>query len=382
LKIVLIGPVFPYRGGIAHYTTSLALALAQRHELSVISFSRQYPRWLYPGRSDKDPSKETLQVEAEYLLDPFNPISWWRTGQKIRSLKPDILILQWWVTLWAPAFTAVSMIARWTRIPVMFLIHNVLPHEERQWDRQLARLTLRTGRFFLVHTQREKQRLLSLIPRAKVAVNAHPVYDMFTKGRLPRDAARDRLGFTEDTQLILFFGIVRRYKGLKFLVDAIAELHKRGSNIYLLIAGEFWEDKTEYLQYIERLNLSAHVRIDDRYIPNEEVGIYLSAVNALVAPYVGGTQSGSITLALAFGLPLIITDQIAASIKPTQRGIVHVVPSGDVKSLADAIEEVITNPPLSKDLSSTPKNDWSQLVDVIEELIDEFISSAKTNAKG
>ncbi len=369
MKVALIGPVFPYRGGIAHYTTSLAIAFAKYHEITVISFSRQYPRWLYPGRSDKDPSKEPLRVEAEYLLDPFNLLSWWRTGRRVQSLKPDILILQWWVTFWAPAFIVVALLARVAHIPVMILIHNVLPHEERWWDQILAKITLRKGNSFIVHTQREKQRLLSLVPSAVVAVLPHPIYDMFGDTQIPREIARLKLEQPLDSLVLLFFGLVRPYKGLRYLIDSLAILKERGKTIHLLVAGEFWEDKDSYLQYIDRHHLSPQIKFVDRYIPNEEVGLYFSAADALVAPYVAGTQSGPATLAIDFGLPLIVTDVIADGIPRINKDRLLVVPARNPKALADAIEKLETYPEPQPKVLQEAENHWAQLVKVIEETL-------------
>ncbi|TLM99460.1 hypothetical protein FDZ73_21815 [bacterium] len=143
MKIVLVGPVYPYRGGIAHYTTMLAKTLQDAgHDVKVISFKRQYPKWLYPGQSDRDPSGEPLTVPASYPLDPLYPWTWTRTVSSICRDKPDMVLFQWWTTFWAPAFAVVAAMLKRRRIRVGFLIHNVIPHEARPWDKILAKMAL------------------------------------------------------------------------------------------------------------------------------------------------------------------------------------------------------------------------------------------------
>jgi glycosyltransferase involved in cell wall biosynthesis len=338
MRLVLVGPVYPYRGGIAHYTTRLARALAERHHVQVISYRRQYPAWLYPGRTDKDPSQNPLRVEAEYLLDPLNPATWRATAQRISGLAPDLLVLQWWNTFWAPATAWLAGACRKAGIRVLFLVHNVLPHEPRPWDRMLAAWALRHGDRFIVHTEAERERLLSLAPGACLQVCPMPMFDLFDVPQISQAEARQRLGLPPDKRILLFFGIIRPYKGLKYLLEALALLRDQGQDVYLVVAGEFWEDKAAYLEQIERAGLSAIVRLEDRYIPNEEVGVFFAAADVLVAPYVGGTQSAAVKAALAAGLPVVATERIAENIGDLAQQLVSVAAPGDGRSLARAVK--------------------------------------------
>ncbi|MDP1547596.1 MAG: glycosyltransferase [Anaerolineales bacterium] len=340
MKFVLVGPVYPYRGGIAHYTTMLAQTLAKRgSQFHVVSFRRQYPRWLYPGKSDRDPSQKPLRVNAEYLLDPLYLWTWWQTARRIAEWKPDVAIFQWWTTFWAPAFAVLAFLLRRQGVKVMFVIHNVMPHEPRIWDRWLARLALGQGHSFLVQTGREKERLLSILPQAQTTMSPLPIYDMFAGQRIPIAKAKQRLGLPADEPVALFFGIIRPYKGLRFAIQAIAELHARDKVVNLLVAGEFWEDVTVYMQLIEQLGLSAQVKIDNRYIPDEEVGLYFSAADVFVASYIGGTQSAAVKMALGFGLPVVISKSLSSAdlADETAHRLYWVDPT-DVVALADAIE--------------------------------------------
>lgn len=311
MKLVLAGPVYPYRGGIAHYTTMLCQALREQgHDVLLVSFKRQYPKWLFPGRSDKDPSKKPLEVEGtQYWIDSLNPITWLVAFWRIRQYRPDALILPWWTTFWAPAWFVLGVLNRlFMRRPLIYICHNVLPHEVQWWDPWVVRLVLRWGTRFIVQSTEEKKRLADLIPGAQIAVVPHPVYDMFANERIPKEEARRRLGLPFEVPVLLFFGIVREYKGLQDVLTALPEIRARLERVILLVAGEFWEDKERYLAMIERLGVSDSVIIEDRYIPNEEVALYFSAADVLVAPYRRMTGSGAVQMAQGFGLPAIRTD--------------------------------------------------------------------------
>jgi glycosyltransferase involved in cell wall biosynthesis len=373
MKFVLVGPVYPYRGGIAHYTTMLAQTLAKRcSQFLVVSFRRQYPRWLYPGKSDLDPSQETLPVNAGYYLDPLYPWTWWQTARKIAEWNPNLVIIQWWTTFWAPAFGSLAFLLRRRGVKVLFVIHNVMPHEPRPWDRWLVRLALRQGQHFLVMTDREQERLLSLLPQAKTTMAPLPVYDMFAGQRIPTAEAKQRLGLPAGESVALFFGLVRPYKGLRFAIEALTELRARGKMVRLLVAGEFWEDVMTYTRLIEQLGLSTQVKIDNRYIPNEQVGLYFSAADVFVAPYVGGTQSAVVKVALGFDLPVVISRAIASEeLENDATHRMYWVAPKDVHALADAIELSLRENEFAPGpvIRSSGDDEWGKLVDTIETMI-------------
>ncbi len=364
MKIALVGPVYPYRGGIAHHTTLLAQALAQTHQVQTISFRRQYPRWLYPGRSDRDPSVQPLRVTAEYLLDPFDVRSWWRTAERIEQFAPDIVVMQWWTTFWAPAFAMLARRLRQNGRRVLYLIHNVLPHEPRRVDRSLARWALRSGSVFITQAERERARLQTMVPHADVAVCAMPVFDSFNAGHIDRNCAREQLHLPPDIPIVLFFGIVRAYKGLRDLLDAVAQL-KHNAPVQLVIAGEFWDDKARYLQQIAQLGIGDCVRIESYYIPNEQVSLFFSAADVFAAPYVAGTQSGALKLALGFGLPIVLTTTAFDSAGlPCDTPSIYIVPPRDPRALADALGCAARLPCERRALPDNVQ--WSSLVRAIE----------------
>jgi glycosyltransferase involved in cell wall biosynthesis len=369
MRIVLIGPVYPYRGGIAHHTALLERSLhAANHEVLVISFKRQYPRWLYPGSTDRDPSSTPLHTPAEYLLDPLYPWTWRLTRRRIAAFSPDLVVIQWWTTFWSFAFASLRGFCQRQRIPVAYILHNVLPHEQRPWDAWLAQRALRGADTVIAQNPNEADRLLELLPAAHVRTCEMPLYSSFTGDPLTRQAARHRLGIPADSPMLLFFGIVRPYKGLHVLLDALGILNRQVQAPLLIAAGEFWEDARSYRSTIHELGLDRLVRIEDRYIPNEEVDVFFSAADVLIAPYLAGTQSAAVALALGRRLPVILTERIAAGVSPAFTGLTRVVPAGDATALSQAIQAILEDLPRLQPLPLDPQADWMRMVHLLETL--------------
>ena len=367
MKFTLIGPVYPYRGGIAHYTTQLAISCRENgHDCKVISFKRQYPSWLYPGGSDLDPSTYAVRIDADYLLDPIYPWTWIQTTKEIKEQDSDLVILQWWTTYWSLPFAVLTRQLKNSGLPVVYLVHNVLPHEEKPFDRWLTRWTLSPANGYILQTEHEQQRLLKLLPNAICEISPHPVYSMLTSLKIEKSQARQELGLPMDNPVFLFFGIVRPYKGLKYLIEAMAIIKAHGVTPYLLVAGDFWQDRKQYEQQIESLGLLENIRLDDRYIPDEEAALMFSAADLLVAPYVAGTQSGVAGIGLGFGLPLIVTDLVAAGLSETERDMVWVVPSANANALADAMRMFLEEQPTEQTKSLQVEDNWWKLVGTLE----------------
>jgi glycosyltransferase involved in cell wall biosynthesis len=366
-RITLVGPVWPYRGGIALHTTLAAQALRQRgYATQVISFRRQYPLWLYPGATDRDQSQEAIKTEAEYLLDPLSPLTWVRTAQHIADGQPDLTAIQWWTTFWSPPYAVLSRMLRRRNCRLIYIIHNVLPHERRPWDRWLARLALAPAQAHIVHTEDEKRRLLDLLPGSQVEVTPMPVWSIFPEEEPTQSEARRSLNLPADGPMLLFFGFVRPYKGLGVLLQALGMLRQQGVCPYLAIAGEFWHDKQTYLEQIEELGLGQQVRIEDRYIPNEELKDWFAAADAAVAPYIEGTtQSAVASLLLGFGLPLILSEQVAGGVSPANLRHSIIVPSGDAAALAQGIRRFIDGMRSGQARQKSRVDDWGAVVEIL-----------------
>jgi len=310
MRVALIGPTYPLRGGIAHYTTMLSQTLSTSgHEVSVVSFKRLYPDWLYPGDSDRDPSRVPLVADnVKYWIDSLNPVTWVLTCLRLGRYRPDMIVLPWWTSFVFPAWFVIASLSRlFLRVPLVFICHNVLPHETRWWDRWAARTVLRKGTDFIVQSDSEQAKLRHLVPSGNSVVVPLPVFDMFSHRPLSREAARRAISVPDGIPVLLFFGIIREYKGLMDLLVAMPEIRRRLGQVLLVIAGEFWEPRELYDHRIEELGIADCVRIDDRYIPNEEVPNYFRAADLVVAPHRQATGSGVVQMAIGFGVPLVTT---------------------------------------------------------------------------
>jgi glycosyltransferase involved in cell wall biosynthesis len=311
MKIDLIGPSYPFRGGISHYTTLLFQHLKERHDTRFYCFKRQYPRFLFPGESDRDSSLEPLRdTAARPLLDSLNPFSWLRTARAVVKDKPELTIFPWWVVFWAPQFlTIILFLKLFSKTRILFICHNIQEHEGHPLKYMLSKWVLRRGDYFIVHSEEEKERLVRALgqqcKKGRIRVCFHPTYAVFNQGEISRDEAREALGIAEEN-VLLFFGFVRDYKGLKYLLEAMPEILER-LPVRLVIAGEFWEGGDVYRNLIGELDLGDNVTIVDRYIPNEEVPRYFRASDLVVLPYVSVTGSGLVQLAFGFDTPVVVS---------------------------------------------------------------------------
>ena len=306
MKICLIGPTYPFRGGISHYTTLLYRYLLKRHEVQFFAFKRQYPRWLFPGKTDIDPSQTHIQEEGtQKILDSMDPVSWGRVALKIIKSNPDLLIIPWWVSFWTPQFWTISFLVKLIRkTKIVFLCHNVVEHESNWINKFLTWGVLKNGDLFIVHSAVDKKNLLDMFPNAKVRRSFHPIYDVFNQGEFDGAKVKERFGIKGN--VILFFGFVREYKGLKYLLQALPEVLSK-VNVTLLVVGEFWKDKDEYISLINQLGIEEHIVLVDEYVPNEEIGEYFSAADLVVQPYISATGSGVIQTAFGFNKPVVAT---------------------------------------------------------------------------
>ncbi len=305
MNVCLVGPVHPYRGGISHFTAMLARELGRTHTVRVVNFSRLYPGFLFPGRTQFDESGSPFGADSLRLIDSINPVSWRRAADAVIDFAPDVVVFQWWQPFFAPAFRSMcARIRRRSDARIVFLCHNVLPHESSPVDRVLTRWGLGRAHAFVVQSREDGATLAALRPGAVVEFNPMPVFDLFAAAAPDREEARRRLGV--EGRVVLFFGLVRAYKGLPTLLDAFA---RAGDDLdaTLLVVGEFYEPRARYDDMIASLGIGARVRVVDRYVPNEDVGAYFRASDVVVLPYVTATQSAIVQTAFSFGTPVIVT---------------------------------------------------------------------------
>jgi glycosyltransferase involved in cell wall biosynthesis len=324
----VLGPVPPFRGGIAQHTAMLAKALSDQADVLVVSFTRQYPGWLFPGTSDRDPATPRLTHPApEYIVDSLNPLTWRRAVQAIAGFAPDFVLIPWWTVFWAGCFSYIAGALRRRGIPVRFLCHNVADHEAAGWKTRAARHVLSKGESFIVHSAAERTVLQSLIPGARTAVHPHPVYTQFPDPAhaLPRRARIE----------LLFFGLIRPYKGLPVLIDAMARL--KDQDLFLTVAGEFWTAKEDTLGHIERSGTVDRIEVIDRYVSDGEAADLFARADFAVLPYLSATGSGVVPLAYRYDTPVIasrvggLPDVVAEG----KTGIL--VEPGSPENLADAL---------------------------------------------
>lgn len=371
----VIGPTWPFRGGIAHYTTLLVKHLRERHTVRFITYIKQYPKWLYPGNTAMDPSPDSsvLRIECDRLLTPWNPLTWWRTYRLIKRDQPDVLLLQWWTPFFSPMlFFLTRMLKYETRIRVIFLCHHLIAPDGGIFDWFLARRILWRGNGFIVMSEEDFALLRRALPRARIKGTTHPPYDIFSRAPIPCEQARAKLGLPLDAPVVLFFGFVRRYKGLRHLIEAMRVVRNQLPDAKLLVVGEFWEDERPYHDLIRQLGLQDTVHIYNQYIPNDQITVYFSAADVVTLPYLEATQSGVAQLAIGFERPIIATNVggMADVVHHGETGFV--VPPGDSQALAAALIEFFSRN-LAEPFSQRIRKDkesasWLPMIQLIEEL--------------
>ncbi|MCR4892041.1 MAG: glycosyltransferase [Lachnospiraceae bacterium] len=304
-RIAVIGPVYPYKGGISHYTGLLVAALRKRFQVKTISYSMQYPKFLF-HKEQRDYENDSFRVDdAKFLINTANPINILRIGGAVNRWKPDLVIIEWWHPYFAPCYRLLSM-----RIhaKILFICHNVFPHERFPLDRFLTRLTLKKGSFYLLHSEKEASELKTIRKSPRYWINMHPTYDMFRtlgEGDSPEPAGASEEGRSD--RKLLFFGFVRPYKGLHYLLRALAILKKEAFPVKLTVAGDFGGTYPEYGREMAELGIEDLVEIHDGYTPDREVQNYFNACDAAVLPYTDATQSGIAQIAFGFRKPVIAT---------------------------------------------------------------------------
>jgi glycosyltransferase involved in cell wall biosynthesis len=296
-RLALIGPVLPFRGGVAQHTTMLQRALPDLSKHLTISFTRQYPTLIFPGENDRDPAYEGhREPGVEYLIDSLNPLSWRKAVQRVLAFNADIVVIPWWTAYWAPCFAYIAKTLRRKGLVVVFVCHNVFEHESTAWKIRLTKWVLSQGSRFVVHTREDAANLETLVTDAVISVHPHPIYDQFP-------APKGELDSRGDLDL-LFYGFVRPYKGLDLLIEAMA---KTKANTYLTIAGEFWDGEERVRRRIKALGLGDRTELRPRYHTDQETAELFARSDIIVLPYRSATGSGVVPVAYHYDKPVIVT---------------------------------------------------------------------------
>lgn len=373
-KIVLIGPAHPYRGGIAHFMGTMVRGLNGRgYTAEAVTFTRQYPELLFPGKTQFETHPAADPIPAQRLIDSINPLSWRKAGQVIATMQPDVVVFQYWMPFFGPAFGTIARRARKSGAQVLAVVHNALPHERRAGDMMLSRYFFKAVDGCIVLSDAVREDLQKLGVDAPVQQVAHPVYDLF--GEAPsQENARQGLGLPQDTPVLLFFGFIRRYKGLHVLLEAMPRVLEQVPDARLMVAGEFYGDEQFYHEQIKQYGLADAVLLHSDYIPQADVGRYFAAADVVVQPYVTATQSGVAQIAFHFDKPIILTDVGGlAEIVPHERAGL-VVPPENPEALSDAIvrffKDNMADHLVAGVREEKKKYSWDRLYEAVEALME------------
>jgi len=372
MKICLLGPTYPFRGGIAHYTTLLYKSLKKKHDIKFYSFKRQYPKFLFPGRTDKDCSKFILKDDnVKPILDSLNPLTWIKLAFKIMEDTPNLTIIPWWVIFWAPQFlTILFFIKIFSKTKILFICHNVAEHEANVIKILISKLVLSRGDYYIVHSAEEKKNLINLIGNKPIKAAFHPTYEFFNTEKIPRNVAKARININ-DEKIILFFGFVREYKGLKYLLEAMPEI-LQNIDVRLLVVGEFWNDKDAYVKLIKNLEIEKNVTIIDHYIPNEETPFYFHASDIVVLPYTSVTGSGLVQMAYGFNKPVVVTNIGSLSEIVIDKKTGFLVAPKSSSEIADAVLQFYRGNE-KEFIENIKKGSYKFSWDVLIEKIEDFV---------
>ncbi len=339
MRIALIGPLPPLRGGISHYNNSLLDELKNEgYEVLPVAFEKLYPNFLFPGTSEIDLKAKRVQ-SAKYDLISWNPLTWIKAKHRIFHFKPDIMILHHWHPFFVPVLSFLSN--KCTRSKKVAIVHNVLPHENEAIGRILNPILYKGVQRILVGAGAEKKKLKNLVPDCNVTIAPHPIYDRFTKNKkvVDQNEAKLALGYSQAQTLFMHLGLVRRYKGVDLLLRAFSKIKR--DDVILEISGEFYDDPQYYFELIEELNLQDSVVINNRYLSDDDMSIRLAAADLMVLPYRHGTQSGIAMAAFAAGVPVVASDvgSLPDIVVNGENG--YIAKAGNVFDLSEALGRFI-----------------------------------------
>ncbi len=308
-RVIIIGPAHPLRGGLATFNQRLANAFTdQGHVCSLLSFSLQYPDFIFPGTTQysSEPAPENLRIDTK--INSINPVNWIRTGNWLRKQQADLIIVRFWLPLMGPALGTILRRARKNKkTKIICIADNVIPHEKRPGDKPFTRYFLKSCDAFITMSEKVMSDLRLFEKTKPALLVSHPLYDNFG-AILPKTEARTHLGLPAGEKIILFFGFIRKYKGLDLLFEAMALPAIKNAGIRLLVAGEFYEEEKGYQEQIDLLGIREQLYLRTDFIPDSEVKYYLSAADAVIQPYRNATQSGVTPLAYHFEKPMVVTN--------------------------------------------------------------------------
>lgn len=342
-KVIIIGPAHPLRGGLASFDERLARQFQQEgFDTTIYTFSLQYPNFLFPGTTQYSSEPAPTDIKIKVCINSVNPLNWLNIGNELKSLEPVLIIVRYWLPFMGPCLgTILRQVKKNKKTKVVCIADNVIPHEKRPGDKPFTQYFFRPVDAFITMSEKVMTDLRQFTQKPAQQV-VHPLYDNFGEA-LPKEAARKHLGLPEHEKIILFFGFIRKYKGLDLLLESMSLLNLKHStlNIQLLVAGEFYEDKQPYEKQIEELGIANALILKTDFIADSEVKYYLSAADFVIQPYKNATQSGVTPLAYHFNKPMLVTNVGGLpDLVPDKK--VGLIAEPNAQAIADKIVELYT----------------------------------------
>ncbi len=375
MKVIIIGPAHPLRGGgITTFNERLAKQFIQEgHQCSIFSFSLQYPGFLFPGKSQFTDEPAPLELEIQSRINSINPFNWIRVGNQIKTLKPDIVVVRYWLPFMGPCLgTILRRIKKNKHSRIISIADNIVPHEKRIGDKLFTKYFIKPVDAFVTMSEKVMKDLRLFTTSKKAVLVPHPLYDNFGE-KVNKVDARKRLGISNSELVVLFFGFIRKYKGLDILLEAVGMIKNSKNNVppvKLLVAGEFYDDRKSYDESIVKLGIKDNLLLNTDFIPDTEVKIFFCAADVVIQPYRNATQSGVTPLAYHFEKPMIVTNVggLPAMVPDNKAGLVA---EPNAESLAEKIIEFFEKGEshfMPHILEEKKKLSWTKMVENIIEL--------------
>jgi len=372
MKIIIVGTAFPYRGGLAAFNERLAREyVKQGNEVEIITFSLQYPGFLFPGKSQYSTELAPEDLKITRSVNSINPLNWIKVGRQIKKKAPDRVIFCYWMAFIAPCFGTIARIAKSPKTRMVAMIHNMIPHEPTILDKLFPKYFVKSMDGFVAMAESVVTDIKHFDKDNKPkVVSPHPIYDHYGDALTKKEATM-KLGLHGQNDYILFFGFIRHYKGLDLLLEAFADERLRKFPIKLIIAGEFYENPQPYLELIIRLKLDGLVELRTGFIPDNEVKNYFSVADLVAQPYRSATQSGVSQIAYHFEKPMLVTN-VGGLSEIIPNGKVGYVVGVETKQISDAMVDFFTNQRSAKMIANIKiektKFLWSRMTDAIDGL--------------
>ena len=364
-KLVIIGPAWPLRGGLSAFDEKLATQFTEKGiQTRIDTFSLQYPSFLFPGKSQYTTDPKPINVNIDVCINSINPFNWIIIGLKLYREKPDLIIVRFWIPFLAPCLGTILKIAKKNKhTKVISIIDNMIPHEKRMGDRLLTKYFVKTVDGFIAMSEKVKNDIKTFSHKP-VSISPHPIFNHFGDP-ITKMEARTQLGLPQQDKIILFFGYIRKYKGLDLLIQAMANETIKNLGIQLIIVGEFYEDASTYHDLVNALGLQNRISFYSNYIPDGEVKNYVCSADFIIQPYKNATQSGVTPLAYHFEKPMLVTNVggLADTVPHLKTGIVVAPTAEEIAKGIETLYELGEKHFIPNIIEEKKKYSWSQMTE-------------------